>query len=97
MPKLKIGRYEYNIGKEDLILDNGACYQVITQKVKGNGMYRNTSPKISKKLFNLLIDNNCVYTNKELTNIAKERFISNCILYKFDLKKLEDFINAGFG
>lgn len=29
----KIGRYVLDINEKDIILDNGACYQIITKKV----------------------------------------------------------------
>lgn len=33
MVKLKVGRNILDISKNDLILDNGACYQIVTQKI----------------------------------------------------------------
>lgn len=32
MVKLKVGRNILDISENDLILDNGACYQIVTQK-----------------------------------------------------------------
>lgn len=49
MVKLKVGRNILDISKNDLILDNGACYQIVTQKV-GHGFHKVTS-RMSKKLF----------------------------------------------
>lgn len=50
MVKLKIGRKILDISENDLILDNGACYQIVTQKVcKGFDWHY---PIMSKKLFN---------------------------------------------
>lgn len=37
MVKLKVGRDILNIDNNDLILDNGACYQIIT-KEKNKGL-----------------------------------------------------------
>lgn len=48
--KLKIGRKIYNIGANDILMDNGALVQLTTQ----NGPFRDcayTVPVLSKKLF----------------------------------------------
>lgn len=34
MVKLKVGRDIIELDNKDLILDNGACYQIVTQKVR---------------------------------------------------------------
>lgn len=34
MVKLKVGRNILDIDENDLILDNGACYQIVTQEIK---------------------------------------------------------------
>ena len=31
---MKFGRYEVEIDENDLILDNGACYQIVTKEVR---------------------------------------------------------------
>lgn len=50
MIKLKIGRKIYELDSKDIILDNGVCYQIITQKdTKG---FSWSYPVMSKKLFN---------------------------------------------
>lgn len=33
----KIGRYVLDINEKDIILDNGACYQIITKKWENYG------------------------------------------------------------
>ncbi len=33
MVKLKVGRNVLDINENDLILDNGACYQIITKRI----------------------------------------------------------------
>ena len=35
MVKLKVGRNIIELDEKDLILDNGACYQIVTKKVGG--------------------------------------------------------------
>ena len=34
MVKLKVGRDIIELDNKDLILDNGACYQIVTRKVR---------------------------------------------------------------
>lgn len=48
MVKLKVGRNVFDIDDNDLILDNGACYQIITKVIR-KGFDRIT-PKMSSKL-----------------------------------------------
>ena len=50
MVKLKVGRNIFDIDDNDLILDNGACYILVTKKITKN--YSSCSPTVSKKLFN---------------------------------------------
>lgn len=47
--ELKIGRHIYDIDRNDVILDNGACYLLITRRV-GDISYK-PIPIVSKKLF----------------------------------------------
>jgi len=48
MVKLKVGRDIIELDEKDLILDNGACYQIVTKKVGGFNWHY---PIMSKKLF----------------------------------------------
>lgn len=43
--KLKVGRKIIDIDKNDLILDNSACYQIVTKEI-GTGFYK-PSPVMS--------------------------------------------------
>lgn len=54
MVKLKVGRNIIELDEKDLILDNGACYQIVTKKVGGFDWHY---PIMSKKLFNDLKNN----------------------------------------
>lgn len=67
MIKLKIGRYICEIKKDDLILDNDACYQIITQKVGRDKSY----PIMSKKLFNDLKKTGLIFTNCAIVLVGK--------------------------
>lgn len=60
----KIGRYVLDINEKDIILDNGACYQIITKKV--GKLWEPYSPVISKSLFDRLNKCGAVYTNEML-------------------------------
>ena len=65
MVKLKVGRNILELDEKDLILDNGACYQIVTKKVGGFDWYY---PIMSKKLFHDL---------KKLEN-AKTWILNRC-------------------
>lgn len=95
--KLKIGKRTFDIDENDLILDNGAVYQIVTKEIRDNdwSLY---SPQISKTLFKKLKKENLIYTNPELIELAAKKYIiKGCILYKFDIEaminsKLENVI-----
>lgn len=46
MVKLKVGRNIFDIDENDLILDNGACYQIVTKRV--NVGFNESIPVMSK-------------------------------------------------
>ncbi len=46
--KIKVGKYEYEITKDDLFLDNGACVQLMTQTEEYN-WGRPVAPTLSKR------------------------------------------------
>lgn len=50
---LKCGRREFIVGEKDLILDNGACYQLITQTYYQD--WSHVYPLVSKATFNKLL------------------------------------------
>ena len=56
---MKIGRYEFDINENDVIMDNGSCYQLITRKA-GHG-FEKTAPIISRTLFNKLLKEEKIY------------------------------------
>lgn len=95
--KLKIGKRIFDIDENDLILDNGAVYQIVTKEIRDSD-WSVYSPQISKTLFNKLKKENLIYTNQELIDIASKTYVvKGCILYKFDIKaminsKLENVI-----
>ena len=85
--KLKIGREIYSIDENDMILDNGATYQVVTKEIRrGWSLY---SPQMSKTLFKKLFQCGLIYTNEELADLAARRYtVKGCVLYKFNVAKM---------
>ena len=53
----------FNVSREDLILDNGACYTLITQEYFSDLSYM--YPNISKKLFATLKKNGDIELSKK--------------------------------
>ena len=90
MIKLKVGRNILNITEDDLILDNGSCYQIITQRI-GYGFNKDV-PMMSKRLFNELRKIGLVFTNDELSRKAQKMYHSTPItLYKFDIDRMKKY------
>ena len=86
--EFKVGRYILNISEKDLILDNGTCYQIITQKV-GRSALHSSSPVMSKKLFKELQKKEMIYTNKELKQKADAMYrIPGMTFWKFNIEKI---------
>lgn len=90
MPKIemKINRHVKHIGKDDLILDNGSCIQVTTQK--GVWVDWDYAPLImSKKLFKQLKGCNFIFVDKEKTEQANEEYKNPFLIYyRFDIDKM---------
>ena len=90
MPKIemKINRYVKHIGKDDLILDNGSCIQVTTQKgAWADWNYQTLA--MSKKLFKQLKDCNFIFVDKEKTEKANEKYKNPFLTYyRFDIDKM---------
>ena len=88
MAKLKIGRNIIEVSEKDLILDNGACYQIITQELPQG--FHSYCPHIIKKLFSELKKCGLVFTNEVLKQSATKRYGSSALTYyKFDIQQME--------
>lgn len=86
--KLKVGRNVFDIDNNDLILDNGACYQIITKEIR-KGFDRIT-PKISSKLFNDLKKCELIFTSEGLRQIAIEKYENSAVTFwKFDVDQMK--------
>lgn len=90
MPKIemKINRYVKCIGKDDLILDNGACIQVVTQE--GPFVNFGYAPvPMSKKLFKDLKTCGFIYIDEKLTEKANEPYKNSFLTYyRFNIDKM---------
>lgn len=85
---MKINRYIKPIGKDDLILDNGACIQAVTQKGSW-GDYNYAPLGMSKKLFKDLKTCAFIFVDEELTKKANEPYKNPFLTYyRFDIDKL---------
>lgn len=82
--KLKVGRDILEIDKNDLILDNGVCYQIITKEVGRTNCKH--SPVMSKKLFSDLKKYELIFTNEELRQmVIKKYHTDKYSFWKFDI------------
>lgn len=82
--KLKIGRKVYNIGTNDILMDNGVSVQLITQ----NGPFRDwtyTVPVLSKKLFKDLKACCFIFEDQELT---KKYSNLKLVYYRFNIERM---------
>lgn len=86
--KMKINRYEKHIGKDDLILDNGSCVQVVTQRGAFAG-WRHADLIMSKKMFNELKRFGFLYLDEVKTEQANKRYRKQILhYYRFDIDKM---------
>lgn len=86
--ELKVGRNIINIDDNDLILDNGACYQIITKEI-GTG-FRKSVPAMSKKLFNELKKLQFIFTSDGLKLLAEKRYgYTGMTYWKFNIDKMK--------
>lgn len=86
--EIKIGRDIKKIGKGDLILDNGACIQVVTQNGAFSGWHY--APLImSKKLFKDLKTRAFIFVDETETKKANERLKrQELTYYRFDVDRM---------
>lgn len=89
--ELKIGHYTFKITEKDLVLDNGSCAQVITQKIfKGWNSY---APVMSKKMFREMKNLRFLYTNDDLKEQCHKAHGDFCTYYAFDIQAM---LRAGY-
>ena len=78
--EIKCGKRTFNCTGEDLILDNGACYQIITKKYFKDWYYH--TPLVSKTLFKKLLKEGKIKKSKKRykTNYPSQPYFD---LYEF--------------
>lgn len=84
--QIKCGRRMFSVTNKDLILDNGHCYQLITQSYRKG--WDTLIPMISKKLFNQLLKENKIVRSEKKYNGMFENY--NYVLYRFVDTESED-------
>lgn len=85
---IKINRYIKPIGKDDLILDNGACIQVTTQRGAW-GTWDYTTLQMSKKLFKDLKKHGLIFVDRKETEKINRPYKNPFLTYyRFDIDKL---------
>ena len=90
MVKLKVGRNIFDIDGNDLILDNGACYILITKEIVKN--YSSCSPTVSKKLFTELKKCNMIFTNEGLREAAIKKYGNSVVAFwKFNVDRMQKY------
>ena len=88
MVKLKVGRNILDIDENDLILDNGAIYQIVTKKV-GFG-FNESIPVMSKKLFADLKKCELIFTSEGLRQAAINKYGNHVVAYwKFNVDRMQ--------
>lgn len=94
MAELKIGRNVFDITERDIVLFNGACWQLLTQKIRSG--WHEYSPRVSKTLAEKLLKKNVLVLVKksgEYTTLEGKQM--GLYYYKFDMDKLSAFFQIG--
>lgn len=90
MAKLKIGRKFFDITENDVVLFNGACWQLVTQKLFKDWHYY--YPKMSKTLCEKLLKKNILFlVKKEGEYVTESGKQMGLYYYKFNVGKLMNF------
>lgn len=80
--KIKCGRREFEVTERDRILDNGACYILITQKYFSD--WSQMSPTVAKTTFNKLLKGGKIKLSPQKYKIKDgEKVICEYDLYQF--------------
>lgn len=91
MAELKVGRNVFDINEKDVVLFNGACWQLITRRVFDG--WHNVTPSISKVICNKFVKKNIlVMFKKENEYITSDGKQMGLYYYKFDIEKLNEYL-----
>lgn len=92
MAELKIGRNVFDITDRDVVMFNGACWQLMSQKIhKG---WHDYSPKASKTMCEKFVKKGILVMckkDKEYTTMDGRQM--GLYYYKFDMDKLNEFLS----
>lgn len=92
MVKLKIGKTFFDITERDVILFNGACWQLISQKVYKD--WHDYSPKVSKTMCEKFVRKGIlVMYKKEQEYTTMDGKQMGLYYYKFDIDKLNEYMS----
>jgi len=84
--EIKINRYIKHIDKNDLILDNGSCIQVLTQ-TGSRGLYGYAPLIMGRKLFKELKDCQFIFVDEEKTENTNSD--KSCLTYyRFNIDRM---------
>ncbi len=90
MAIIRFGHENYDINENDIILDNGSNYVIITKDV-GSGL-DSFHPTISKVDFNDLRTHGMIFTNNELMRTARENEKQSTVTYwKFRMELINQY------
>ena len=79
--KIKCGRKEFEVNSNDIIMDNGNVYQLITQKIRKG--YYDYNPQIAKNVFKSLLKAGKIYKTDMKYKNAFGVISESIVLYKF--------------
>lgn len=91
MAELKIGRRLFDINDKDIVLYNGACWQLMTQTYFDG--WHSTCPVMSKTMCDKFVKKNILVhfkTANEYETADGRKF--GLHYYKFDMDKLKEFL-----
>ena len=90
--ELKIGRKVFDITDKDVVLYNGACWQLITQTIFKE--WNDYHPVMSKAICDKFIKKGIlVMYKKKYEYIASNGNQMGMYYYKFDINKLTEYVN----
>lgn len=91
MAELKIGRQVFDITENDVVMFNGACWQLITQTIHSG--WNDYYPTVSKILCEKLLKKNIlILVKKEREYTTESGKQMGLYYYKFDMDKLNEYI-----
>lgn len=92
MAELKIGRRVFDITEKDVVMFNGACWQLMTQTVRSG--WHDCYPVVSKTLCEKLLKKNIlILVKKEREYVTESGKQMGLYYYKFNMDKLNEYIS----